>query len=132
MLSSTKNPRARDRAYLTALHEMVCVTCGSSQNIEAAHIRVTRIDWTKATGIRTGAGGAEKPSDAWAVPLCSSCHREGPDAEHRVGTIAFWKSRGLDPHEIASELYRAFLRGGARAMASSMLRIRTFGTRGKP
>lgn len=102
-----RSPRQRDKQFLAALHHLPCLRCGSRTGVEAAHIRLTSKEWEERTGVRTGAGGAEKPSDRWCLPLCSRCHRTGPDAEHAIGTRRFYEEWGIDPHEIANDLYAA-------------------------
>lgn len=119
-----KAPRDRDKAYLAALHRVPCLICGA-HGVEAAHVRLTSIEWAQRTGIRTGAGGAEKPSDMWCLPLCVKHHRVGPDAEHSMGTVAFWRKHQLDPHAIAHALYSAS--PNIEAMASIIARVQYFG-----
>ncbi len=117
--------RQHHRAYLAALHLLPCLRCGSRHEIEAAHIRLTSAEWTAKTGVGTGAGGAEKPSDRWALPLCSECHRTGRDAEHVVGTERFYRDWGVDPHFIADELNKAFPNQSAMAVIAG--RVLFFG-----
>lgn len=124
---SPRQPRQHDRAFLGALHRLPCIVCGSWRSIEAAHIRLTSHEWSERTGVRTGAGGAEKPSDRWSLPLCSHCHRDGPDAEHVIGTVAFWRMHGLDPHAIADELYRASPDVQAMTVVVSNVHLGLFG-----
>jgi hypothetical protein len=103
-----KAPRVSDKKYLAALHTLPCLTCGSWSRVEAAHIRLVSHEWTERSGVRTGAGGAEKPSDMWCLPICATCHREGPEAEHLIGTRAFWDAHDIDPHAVAVALHAAF------------------------
>lgn len=72
----------QDSAYLKFLRLLPCVCCGSARRIEAAHI-----------GPR---GLSQKTSDYTALPLCASCHREGPQALHRIGPESFQAVYGLD------------------------------------
>lgn len=116
-----RQPRERSKAYLAALHCLPCVVCGSRQFVEAAHIRLRSAKWDEITGVRTGAGGAEKPSDRWCLPLCVEHHRTGPQAEHVIGTEAFWALHKLDPHAIADALHSAF--PNYQAMAAVMLQV---------
>lgn len=54
---------------------------------------------------------AEKPDDKWAVPLCRSCHL----AQHAFGSeLGWWKLTGLDPFEIAIQIYAKY--GGTGGM----------------
>lgn len=104
----TQQPRQRDKGYLGALHELRCLRCGAPPPIEAAHIRMTNVEWGQRAGVRTGAGMGEKPSDCWTLPLCAACHRTGPTAEHKIGTIRFYREWGVDPHAIAYALFTAY------------------------
>lgn len=123
---ATKQPRQHSRGYLGALHDLPCLRCGD-RNVEAAHIRMTNLEWDARTGVRTGAGGAEKPSDMWTLPLCGGCHRTKPDAEHVVGTRNFYRAWGVDPHAIAFALFEAFPDRGR--MASIALDVQMGGYR---
>jgi hypothetical protein len=107
-LRHMKNRDSRKNShFLYALRQLPCLRC-QKRNPEAAHIRLTSQEWTKKTGVPTGAGGAQKPADRWALPLCASCHREGPEAEHLVGTKEFYRRWGVDPHLIADALWHAY------------------------
>ena len=78
----------------------------------------------------TGAGGGEKPDDRWALPLCAHDHREGDQAEHVIGTLAFWRLHKLDPHAIAAALYEAY--PDERRMALVIANARSGGIFGTP
>ena len=58
--------------------------------IEAAHVR---------TGTDGGAG--MKPSDRWAISLCSAHHRE----QHQVGETEFELRRGISMKALAEEFF---------------------------
>lgn len=53
-------------------------------------------------------GMGERPSDRWAVPLCPDCHLDGPDAQHKGSERAFWDRAGVDPFEVAAQLWDEF------------------------
>lgn len=91
-----KHPRIRDERYLAYLRRQPCCTCGSTDAVQAAHIRSGSLEYEKP---RTGLG--EKPSDRWAVSLCRMCHT----MQHRQNELAFWKDRGLDPFDLAKRYY---------------------------
>lgn len=121
-----KQPRERNKGYLGALHDLPClIGCGCSGPTEAAHIRLTAIA-ADIAGPRAGAGMGEKPSDQWALPICAHHHREGPQAEHVIGTRAFWRLHGIDPHRAANALFTAY--PDRALMASIVLRHHLFGT----
>lgn len=94
-----RQPRVKDARYLGFLHELPCVICGA-RVVEAAHIRFADPERGKPY-----TGKAEKPSDKWALPLCSYDHREGPDAQHRSNERAWWDRQGIDPIALCEALY---------------------------
>lgn len=96
-------PRQRDNAYLAWLRRLPCVACGSREHVEAAHIRAgyPSAGW-RPTGMQ------EKPDDTRCAPLCASCHREGPDAQHRSNERTWWSARGIDPPDLCRALRKAY------------------------
>lgn len=91
-----RQPRVEDPAYLDFVRQQPCLICAWPW-VEAAHIRAA----SPRHGKRD-TGKAEKPSDCWAVPLCSHHHRE----QHAHGDeLAWWASYGIDPLDRAIELY---------------------------
>lgn len=98
--------RVRDNPYLAYLRRQPCEICGTTQRIEAAHIRTGYPDagWPP-TGMQV------KPSDFRALSLCALCHREGPDAQHRSNERAWWSARNIYPPERCAEVYADFLAG---------------------
>lgn len=126
-MKPAREPRQHDERFLRALRRLPCLVCGVSGRTEAAHVRMTSAEWAEKTGVRTGAGGGEKPHDRWALPLCALHHREGPEAEHVIGTLAFHRLHNFDPHWIAHELWTAFQNGGDKAMSAVIFRVRALG-----
>jgi len=120
-----KEPRLHQPSYLSNLRKLPCLRCGTGCGVQAAHIRMINLDWGQRVGIRTGAGGGEKPADYWAVPLCHLCHVNGTDAEHRVGTARFWKAAGIDPHKVAHLLNEAH--PDLEAMLAVIMQVRFLG-----
>lgn len=100
-------PRVRDNAYLAWVRRLPCVCCGSVQRVEAAHIRA---GYSTAGWAPTGM--AQKPDDFRVAPLCASCHREGPDAQHRSNERAWWSARGIDPPDLCAALRGAYEANG--------------------
>lgn len=104
-LARVRQPKRRyeasDPIYLALIRQLPCLCCGLDPCGEAAHVRLQ----SAAHGKRGGM--ARKPADAWAAPLCGSCHREAPDALHRVGELTFWYRLGLQPLLICTALYQA-------------------------
>ena len=94
-----KSKRLIDERHLDRIRQLSCLACGK-RPAEAAHVRYASASYAKRiTGIGT------KPDDAWVVPLCVTCHREGPESQHSGGERAFWVKRGIDPLRIAQALY---------------------------
>lgn len=88
-----------DAVYLARVRQMPCLKCGDEPCGEAAHVRAQ----SAAHGKRGGMG--RRPSDRWALPLCAGCHRLDPDAQHKIGEIAFWHLVGINPHFVCERLY---------------------------
>ena len=93
-----KRPRIKNDRHLDFVRSLPCLVCGNNVETEAAHIRSGEL----AIGKRA-AGGAEKPSDCWTVPLCGRHHRE----QHAMNERAFWASEGIDPFRVAAFLFVA-------------------------
>jgi hypothetical protein len=79
--------RWRSQAHLAFVRSHACCRCGSTANIQAAHVR-----------LGSGAGVGQRPDDWRAVSLCGSawgslgCH----DYQHRMGEESFWKDRDVE------------------------------------
>jgi len=91
-----EEPQVRCKEHLKWVRGHVCAVAGRrdhqcSERIEAAHVR---------TG--TDGGMSVKPSDCYAIPLCSDAHAE----QHRIGERAFELRYGIDMRKIADELAR--------------------------
>lgn len=87
-----RDPRIKDKEYLAYIRQQPCCICGDNVSVEAAHLRVGSINDDKRD-----AGGGEKSSDKWALPLCGVHHRE----QHRMNEREFWASWGIDPFALA-------------------------------
>jgi hypothetical protein len=83
-----RQPREKDDVYLAWLRTQPCCICGDNTSTEAAHLRIGSVNDGKR---ETGMG--EKPSDKWALPLCSRHHR----MQHSMREDTFWQIHGLDP-----------------------------------
>jgi hypothetical protein len=101
-----RQPRERDPGYLAFLRRLPCVVCGATRRIEAAHVRA---GYSIAGWAPTGM--MQKPDDARAVPLCATCHREGPNAQHRANERQWWSGHGIDPPDLCRALHSAYLAG---------------------
>lgn len=83
--------RYRNREHLRFVAQQACLVCGRKQS-DPHHLRYLQ---PRALG--------RKVSDEFAVPLCRAHHR----AVHRAGDErAWWQASGIDPVEVARELWR--------------------------
>lgn len=76
--------RWRSQAHLSFVRKHACSMCGSTVNIEAAHVR-----------LGSGAGIGQKPDDFRAVSLCggiTGCHA----SQHRFGEETFWRGKDVE------------------------------------
>jgi hypothetical protein len=105
-----KTGRVHDDGHLDFIRSLPCVSCGDNTATEASHLRAGNLRYGKPQP-----GMQEKPSDKWALPLCSRCHRR----QHHEGEERFWKSLHINPwilsmtlhgvtgnHELAMEVLR--------------------------
>lgn len=60
---------ARDPARLARVKQLPCVICGAAPPSDAHHCIHDRFSQSKAP-------------DSMTIPLCKSCHQDGPDAIH--------------------------------------------------
>lgn len=91
-----RQPRIKDEKHLAFIRTLPCLVTGNEIETEACHIRYSD---AKAGKFNPGVGA--KPDDRWTVPLSSTLHRE----QHSMGEKRFWESYGIDPIEIAKQLY---------------------------
>ena len=91
-----KRPRQKDNKHLDFVRGLPCVACANDVGTEAAHLRAGALKYGKRPS-----GTAEKPSDKWTLPLCSSCHRE----QHTGRELDFWEKLGIDPFVLAMSLF---------------------------
>lgn len=105
-----RQPRKKSEGHLAFLRTLSCTVCGDCTRIEAAHIRMA----SPLHGKRE-TGKAEKPSDMFAVPLCTWHH----ELQHRVGEDRFWGARRIDPHTLALVL---FVNSGDEDLAEAVIR----------
>lgn len=100
-----RQPRVRDNAFLAFVRRKPCMKCGTTQRVEAAHVRsgYPEAGW-RSTGMQ------EKPDDCRTLPLCATCHREGPKAQHGGNERAWWEALGIYPPAACAALYEEFSR----------------------
>jgi hypothetical protein len=83
--------RYRNKEHLRFVAQKACLVCGRKPS-DPHHLRFMQL---RALG--------RKVSDEFAVPLCRTHHREA----HRAGDErAWWNRVGIDPVEVARELWR--------------------------
>ncbi len=76
--------------HLAFVRQLPCVACGKAAPSDAAHVRTA-----------TDGGVGMKPSDRYAVPLCTVCHAK----QHRIGELTFWSALRIDPLNVALRLW---------------------------
>jgi len=101
-----RESRWRSPAHTTFVRGFACAMCGSTVNIEAAHVRMG-----------SGAGIGQKPDDWRTVPLCAGpnanidrqlgCHNR----QHIIGEPTFWlqyeQAHGQTVEQLLGELIKA-------------------------
>jgi hypothetical protein len=92
-----KRPRIEDAAHLKFIRGLPCCICGG-RNVEAAHIRSE-----SALHGKSPAGGQQKSSDKWTLPLCVDHHAE----QHRHNELEWWTGKRIDPFGLALALHHA-------------------------
>ncbi len=96
-----RRPRVKDGNHLDFIRTLPCLVCGAFP-VEAAHIRMSsEVADKRETGI------AEKPDDAFTVPLCAKCHRTGPESQHNIGEYKFWQKCKIPPIFVSLALWQA-------------------------
>lgn len=106
-----KGPESdKDPDYLAQVRECPCLYCGLDPCGEAAHLRMASGAYGKSSGM------GKKPADRWAIPLCGSDHRLAQHAQHQRNESEFWRSIGINPLMVATDLYKQ--RGDLVAMRS--------------
>lgn len=90
--------RWHSQAHLNFVRSHACSVCGSTTNIQAAHVR-----------LGSGTGFGQKPDDWRTVSLCGwqdcgnpGCHTR----QHREGEETFWGACG-DVEELIAEFIKA-------------------------
>jgi len=84
-----RRPRVEAPKHLEFIRTLPCLVCGTPDQTEAAHIRMSH-----AAAAKRETGKAEKPSDCWTVPLCGDCHR----FQHEISEAGFWQEACLRPY----------------------------------
>ena len=101
-MMTPKSPKPiRSPRHLRFIRELPCAVCWKT-GCEAAHVRYGDTGWDKPHTPM-----ARRPSDNWAVPLCSEHHRTGDDAQHRTNEREWWIRQGIDPLRLARALWNA-------------------------
>lgn len=91
-----RDPRQRDDKHLDFIRGLPCAACLDNTATEAAHVRLS-----DARAAKTNPGVGQKPHDRWAVPLCSTHHRD----QHLNNENEWWVIWGIDPCYLALALH---------------------------
>ena len=100
--STSKRKRQSAQTHLRWIRNLPCLATGSYARVEAAHVRYSDPLHGKAE-----TGMARKSDDKWVVPLCAEAHREAKSAQHNSNERQWWEDRGIDPLQVAKELWAA-------------------------
>lgn len=107
--SGKETRRLVDEAHLAFIRKLPSAVSGKTP-CEACHVRTaSAIHRKKKTGL------AQKPDDSWTLPLTAEEHK----AQHCENELAFWRAHGIDPFELACQLYEVT---GARDQALLILK----------
>ena len=92
-----RRPRQKNDKHLDFIRGLPCAVCLNPTETEAAHVRYPDLRFGKRP-----TGKAEKPDDAFTVPLCGAHHRE----QHQQAERAWWDGYQIDPLMLALALYK--------------------------
>lgn len=96
-----RHPRQKDRKHLAYVRSLPCCVCGSTRNVEAAHLKMRLREIGKEMP-----GMQEKADDQFTTPLCHYHHQRSIQAQHKVGEQEFWfEIHGRNPFDIAERLW---------------------------
>lgn len=99
MAQFVKNKCIKSPQHLKAIRAVqFCAACGKTGPVDAAHIRYA---YPRYDALPTGMG--RKPDDWRTTPLCRTCHTR----QHSLNEEAFWKELGIDPYQLAGDLWLA-------------------------
>lgn len=97
-----RHPRERDQQHIDYVNKLPCCVCGSTRNVEAAHLKLRR----QEVGKVDAPGMQMKEDDRWVTPLCHYHHQSGLLAQHKIGEQRFWfEVHGRNPFEICERLW---------------------------
>ncbi|MBD8556341.1 DUF968 domain-containing protein [Rhizobium sp. CFBP 8762] len=102
-------------AYLDFIRRLPCVVTARA-GVEAAHVSFANL----AKG-HTGRGKGTKAHDRWVLPLSPEEHRK----QHSMNEQEYWRSVGIDPHELCLVLWGLWcdLRHDAEPFCLNALRL---------
>ncbi len=96
-----------DKDYLAWIASLGCICCRIAGEKQTER---TEVDHVGQRGI------GQRSSDRETLPLCSSHHRTGKAARHRLGR-AFWAQWGLDRDELIRTLNETYDKSESRIKA---------------
>ena len=82
----------KDNEHLEKVREMDCCICECPPRCDSHHITYAE---------KRGFG--QKVGDNFTVPLCRMCHTNLHN--YKYGEKLFWSLQGIDPLELAEEIY---------------------------
>lgn len=94
----TLKRRKQEGDYIAFIKKLPCCVTGANE-VEAAHLSTASVKYG-----HFGRGKQSKASDRWVLPLSPDQHRK----QHSGGEMEYWKSNGINPHELALTLHGIF------------------------
>ena len=88
--------------HLNFIRSLPCAVCGSTQRVEAAHLRSASAEYEKPI-----TGKAQRPPHRWTTPLCRYHHQDAPAAQHKMNELEFWALHGINPFVLCQRLWDA-------------------------
>ena len=95
--------RACTQAHKAAIAQLFCLATAIRYGLEKGGVQVAHLRFSSAAHGKVNPGLQRKPHDKWTLPLCPEEHRQ----QHAGSEQAYWAELGVDPHQIAQDLWNA-------------------------
>jgi hypothetical protein len=90
--------RKEEADYIGFIKKLPCCVTGA-HGVEGAHVSTANVKHG-----HFGRAKQSKASDRWVLPLSPGQHR----LQHSMNEMEYWKSKGINPHELALSLHGIF------------------------
>lgn len=85
--------------YLALIRQLPCLYCGQQPCGESAHVNFSSAEFGRVNSL------GKHSQDKFAVPICGEDHRIAKHSQHRGGEEAWWNSLGIEPYQVARQLW---------------------------